>query len=311
MKKIITPHDKFFRASMSDRRVAKAFFETHLPEPIRRQVDLNTLQLRKETFVDPQLQKSLVDTLFSVAFGEKPGYLYLLSEHVRNPNRLLPFILLKYMIQIMDHHLKGEGGGTELPVVYPVVLYNGQSVFPYSMQVFDLFAQHQDLARQVLLGPYQLIDLNQFSDEDLKQHGWLTILELCLKYAWVRDIADIVQDLLPQFWEVERAQGDDYNEAAITYLFTVGNLGNPETLWKEIHSKLSQRLEEKIMTYAQQLRTEGRVEGEKTMLLRLLQRKFGELPGDCLQQIEQADAKTLLEWGDKLITARLLEEIFK
>lgn len=40
MKKIIHyPHDKFFRASLSDNRVAKVFFDYHLPPAIKAKIN--------------------------------------------------------------------------------------------------------------------------------------------------------------------------------------------------------------------------------------------------------------------------------
>jgi hypothetical protein len=45
------------------------------------------------------------------------------------------------------------------------------------------------------------------------------------------------------------------------------------------------------------------------MLLRLLARRFGELPEDKRKQIESADAETLLEWSERVLTANSLDEV--
>jgi hypothetical protein len=45
------------------------------------------------------------------------------------------------------------------------------------------------------------------------------------------------------------------------------------------------------------------------MLLRLLERKFGEVPKAVQQRIEAADAETLLEWSERVLTAQRLDEI--
>src|SRR5271170_3812637 len=98
--KVSTPHDGFFKAAMTEKRVAQAFFKQHLPEAILKRVNLTTLQLRKETFIDFQLRASASDMLFSVHFDGKPGYLYLLTDQQRNPERLMPFRFLSYSVQI-------------------------------------------------------------------------------------------------------------------------------------------------------------------------------------------------------------------
>ena len=106
MKKIVnSPHDKFFKATMTDRRVAKEFFINHLPTSMQKIVDLNKLKLCDKSFIDENLRHTESDVIFSTTFNKKPGYLFLLVEHQRTPDKLMPFRMLKYMISLMDQHL--------------------------------------------------------------------------------------------------------------------------------------------------------------------------------------------------------------
>ena len=57
-------------------------------------------------------------------------------------------------------------------------------------------------------------------------------------------------------------------------------------------------------------RKEGRKEGEAILLLRLLERKFGPPAPAVRRRIRSAGAKQLLEWGERLLTARSLAEVF-
>jgi predicted transposase YdaD len=59
MKRSVTPHDYYFRAAMIRPEVHKPFFEAHLPPAIRKQVDLNTFKLCKESFIDIALWQQL------------------------------------------------------------------------------------------------------------------------------------------------------------------------------------------------------------------------------------------------------------
>ncbi len=54
----------------------------------------------------------------------------------------------------------------------------------------------------------------------------------------------------------------------------------------------------------------GRQEGEVALLLRILERRFGPLADATLQRVRAADAETLLVWGDRVITAATLDEVF-
>jgi hypothetical protein len=54
---------------------------------------------------------------------------------------------------------------------------------------------------------------------------------------------------------------------------------------------------------------QGLQRGEAQMLLRLLARKFGEVPEGVRRRIEGADAETLLVWSERVLTAERLEEV--
>ena len=55
---------------------------------------------------------------------------------------------------------------------------------------------------------------------------------------------------------------------------------------------------------------EGRVEGEAALLLRQLERKFPPLPESARQRIATADAETLLVWGEQILDASSLEDVW-
>ena len=58
-------------------------------------------------------------------------------------------------------------------------------------------------------------------------------------------------------------------------------------------------------------RQEGRQEGEARLLVRLLERQFGPLGDAVRKTIEGASSDTLLEWGDRVLTARRLEDVIR
>ncbi len=56
--------------------------------------------------------------------------------------------------------------------------------------------------------------------------------------------------------------------------------------------------------------SQGRQEGEASLLIRQLTRKFGELPQNYRERIVHADAETLLIWGERILEVEKLEDIF-
>lgn len=55
---------------------------------------------------------------------------------------------------------------------------------------------------------------------------------------------------------------------------------------------------------------EGRREGEVRLLVRQLELKFGSLSPRDRKRIDAADSDRLLEWGERILTARSLDEVF-
>jgi predicted transposase/invertase (TIGR01784 family) len=253
-----TPHDRFFRGSLSDPRVAREFMETNLPTHIKALVNLKTLKMCPGTFVDEKLQLHLSDVLFSVRWaGGKPGYVYVLLEHQRNPDPLMPFRNLQYTVKIMDQHYKEH---RELPIVYTLVIYHGHKKYPYSTDLFDLFGEHKNIAEKTLLQPFDLLDLSQISDDDLKQQIWSGMMELSLKHISERDLIPFIKGAIQLIKQIEQAGGSEYIRTIFYYFFTTGEIQNVEELKQVIHDQLSPKLENNIMTIADLFRQEGRQE---------------------------------------------------
>src|SRR3990167_11148712 len=86
-KHIAKAHDHFFRMAMSDKRVAREFFEMHLPENLRKIVDLNTLELQSGTYIDDMRKESIADMLYKTVIEGHEAYLYLVVDHQRSEER--------------------------------------------------------------------------------------------------------------------------------------------------------------------------------------------------------------------------------
>ncbi|MFM8333211.1 MAG: Rpn family recombination-promoting nuclease/putative transposase [Candidatus Methylumidiphilus sp.] len=61
--------------------------------------------------------------------------------------------------------------------------------------------------------------------------------------------------------------------------------------------------------YYQDAMAKGEKKGEAKLLLRLLERKFRPLPDTARQRVAEADAETLLVWGERMLDANSLDEV--
>lgn len=62
--------------------------------------------------------------------------------------------------------------------------------------------------------------------------------------------------------------------------------------------------------FAKKHYSEGRAEERRELLQRLLTRKFGSLPADVVQRLEDAAPEDLLRWSDRLVEAESLDAVF-
>ena len=146
--RINTPHDRFFKTMMAIPDVNREFLIANLPKDILAIIDLDTIKFHKESFIDQQLKLNMVDILVETKFNDTPGYIYVLAEHQSKPDKLMPLRIWSYMLKIMEYHTT-QNKTKELPIVYPIIFYNGKKQYSYSTNLLDLFA-NKELAKSIL-----------------------------------------------------------------------------------------------------------------------------------------------------------------
>lgn len=298
-KHIAKAHDYFFRKMMSDIRVAREFFSTHLPQDILSATELDCLELQTGSHIDDLRQETIADILFKTKIAGREGYLYLLADHQSSPDELMPFRILKYSCNIIDQHIKG-GKSNRIPLVVPFVVYHGKQEWNYSTDIADLVDAPKELIDQHFLKPFHLIDLTRIEDAALKQHIWSGVMELTLKYIFARDMLPHLKEIMGLLKQLEKTNGKSYAEIVLTYILDRGELGNKDIFLDLVRSELTPELGDKMMTIAEQLKAEGMQQGmqqgiEKGKLEvaeRLLAQKIelaliAEVTGLSLQKIEE------------------------
>lgn len=253
-KNHLSPHDRFIRAMMTNPQVIQEFFQENLPATIKKLIDFRAIVPQKESFIDDDLRLQIADLLYSVPLNGEKGYLYLLMEHTSSPHRLLPLRMLKYVLAVIDHHLKKEKT-QKLPLVYPLILYSGKKAYPFSVDFFDLFEDQKKVAQDIFLKPFHLIDLSQVNDVKLEQYQWFGLMALLAKHIHDPHILPFFQGILGKLRILE-AQGElGYIRLIISYVMEAGKEENTKAFLEVIKKGFEKG--EEIMTIAERLRQEG------------------------------------------------------
>lgn len=254
------PHDRLFKSIMSNPKAIREFFEQNLPTNIRQIVNFDTISPQKETFIDNNLRLQLVDLLYSAEFNGKKGYLYLLVEHQATCDKLMPFRIIKYMVAIMDGHLKKTKKNI-LPIIYPLVIYSGWRNYNCSTDIFDLFGSNKELAKDILWHPFRLIDLSKIPDETLQNSIWYGVAAYLMKHIFEKDATIFFINIVELLKPIDKAGDIDYIYKIISYITEVTKIDR-EVFVETVKTGLTTSTGEKVMTLAEQFRQEGRQEGE-------------------------------------------------
>lgn len=103
MSELTNPHDRFFKESFSRPEIARDFLARYLPPTVATLFDLDTLELRKDSFIDRDLQQPFSDLLYQLSLRQGAKvFVYTLLEHKSSVEPLTSFQLLRYKVRILD-----------------------------------------------------------------------------------------------------------------------------------------------------------------------------------------------------------------
>lgn len=185
MKKLTNkPHDYTFRLSLSNKEVAKDFLKTHLPPAILKIINLNTMSIYPNSYITEELEESYSDILYQTKTSNNNDcYVYVLVEHMSKSTWDMPIRMVRYQLDIIESHRRQHPKDRKLPVVVPILVYNGKtSPYFHSLDLIKLF-NDQNLAKQTFAKPARLIDLTKMSDQVIKKHNIIALLEFAQKHV--------------------------------------------------------------------------------------------------------------------------------
>ncbi len=122
----LTPHDRFFKAMMSNKAFAIDFCKEMLPEQIRSVIDLESLSFPKTSFINKELREFFSDVI--LRFRRKTSsdqhlHVTLIIEHKEKPYSMVYIQLLRYLAEGYTAFLKQD---KPLEPILPVLLYQGR-----------------------------------------------------------------------------------------------------------------------------------------------------------------------------------------
>ncbi len=177
VKRIETKHDALFRKMFSDRENIEDFIKEFLDPELLEHLDLETLELMPDTFVDEDLSLTAADLVWKLRFKGREYFLIFLFEHKSYIDHRTIRQVLKYKLQIWD---KLDEAAEEkkrprakssklpkLPIIMPIVLYHGKANWR-----FKAFKEYFEAAPEIFyefVPKFRIIFINlrDKSDEEI------------------------------------------------------------------------------------------------------------------------------------------------
>jgi predicted transposase YdaD len=314
-----TPHDGLFKAVFSHPEHARGARLPVVPAAMAEALDWSTLALQPGSFVDPELFPAHTDLLYAAAWrGGAGAPVYVLFEHQSSSDRWMPFRLLRYMVRIWEHWLEEHKQATALPAIVPVVLYHGDERWS-AAQAFEALLDVPEVVRPALAEylvrfTYVLDDLSKAPDDRLRVRDPMTALvELCFKYAQRGSpFVEILSQSRGLVREAYRGPhgGREAFQFVWSYIFNVVDIEHHQALRVVLQREIGPEAKDILMTIGEQFIQEGRQQGERGLLLRLLRNRFGaQVNDDTERRVAAASPEQIALWADRVLSAVSLAEL--
>jgi predicted transposase YdaD len=294
-----------------------------IPDPVVELLDLESISVSRESFVDPELKKSQFDVLITTRVRGRPAYIYVLVEHKSRPEYRTVLQLLGYMVRIWEKEVKirtGKEVKKPLPVIIPVIFYQGSRTWRYPVAFGEYFETPADFEHYIPDFAPEFTDLARTPDHRIFGNVLFQSALRTMKYIveGPGNRVNIVK-LLNILHLLAKAHVDqryyDFLSAFFRYILKADSKDDERPLRKAIESVDLTLGRETFMTIAEKLIEEGREEGvllnKQEVLIRQLDKKFG-LKEREKEAIRACGDKKKLDRGiDVILTAENKDEVLE
>ncbi len=270
------PHDKLVKKLLSNPATARDILSLYLPPEVLSIVDLNNLELQRDSFIDDEHRAYAVDLLYKTSFQNEEGYIWTLIEHQRKSDPWMPVRLFKYISIIWDH-LRKASKSKSLPLIYPLIIYNGSAPYAHSLNLSELIEPEasKKIFSTLFTKPFCLIDLSAIPDESLRKSAQDRVkgiaLLMALKHVFDKNLKTFFeQTLMNVLKQLDQAGDTDEVVDVLYYLLKESEFLDEGRFWATFHHSFSKEVEDKMTTIAQKIEERGKLEGKLEVAEQLL-----------------------------------------
>lgn len=332
-------HDSSYHLLFSHPELVEDLLRHFIPEDWVAQLDFSRMERVNAKLHAEGLDQRDGDLIYRIQYRDGSGeiYLYLLLEFQSRPDKWMALRTLVYVGLLYQQLIKEKRltESNQLPPVFPLVLYNGDSPWhsPEDLQSLIALPANTPLWQWQPQMRYYLLDESRYPEGKTGSlAGTLFRIENSNDIKALRDSIQALEQQIPEtepslrrafavwiYYVLAPHKGLQLDKREVQDLTEVREmLATRVKQWEQDLIARQQQFDKQIAEQkriaeqvAEQKRQEGRLDGEATLLRKMLELKFGALPEWAEQRFAQADASLLEQWAMQLLNAASLEDVFK
>ncbi|WP_292977328.1 Rpn family recombination-promoting nuclease/putative transposase [Nitrosomonas sp.] len=333
-------HDHSYKLLFTHPEMVADLLRGFVKEDWVKDLDFSTLEKANGSYVSDDLRDRYDDIVWRIRWknenvqGKDQSsvwlYVYLLIEFQSSVDWFMAVRIMTYIGLLYQDLIRSEAVKTNelLPPVLPIVLYNGGPRWQASVDIADLIIPAPgELEHYRPHLRYLLLDEGRYQDHELASLRNLSAALFRLENSRTpEDVQQVLQTLIVWLQSPEQSNLRRAFTIWLKKVFLPGRM--PEETFdeiqdlQEVHNMLSERVKEWSKNWEQQGiekgwkegwqkgMQKGWQEGELSLLLRLLEWRFGPVSEVINARVKQADSPTLELWSKRILTAQTIEEVF-
>lgn len=287
-EKVANPHDKSIRFYLCEKETAKSFFQEYLPPRITKNLDFAALEICKDNFVSSKMSDYFSDILYYIHLNDMDAFIYLLIDHKSWEEHFVSLQLLKYMVRIWELYLKQNENAKILPVILPIVIYNGPRKWRLDTRFISLFNVPEYMKDYIPDFNYNLHDVSHLPVEEIRGAVLLRILFKTFRYINEPELIHKLPEILRLFFELkDKSKATEYLEVLLNYLSSSGRYLNEDNLKETLTQVFEIKKGGDLMaTLAEKWREQGIEIGKEEVTWEFVKNSLEEgLPIETIERI--------------------------
>lgn len=233
--------------------VVTNFLEELVDEKLVKKLDLSTLQIDNNSFIDEKLEERFADILYTCDYaGKGKVQIALLFEHKSYKENYAHWQLNQYILNVWEASSK-QKKKKPIPII-PIIVYHGKEKWDYQPMRTYFENLDEDLLQYIPEFNFHLINLNTIPNEQITnfRNKFLAISTLLFKHSRLKKYVRKVEDELVELFKlIDNQENNPFSVSVILYIQNTDALTITEIV--SIFTRVSKNLNNVVMTTAQQL----------------------------------------------------------